>query len=74
MVGARAEEMNMLELSRILTAGGASLAGVAFTVYGIAHSVRHEPGWEVDFGIWGTIIGLIAVVVGLVMHHRLAED
>lgn len=64
----------MLEFSRILTAAGASLAGVAFTVYGIAHSVRHEPGWEVNFGIWGVIIGIIAVVIGLIMHSRLAED
>lgn len=64
----------MLELSRILTAAGATLAGVAFTVYGIAHSVRHEPGWELQFGIWGMIVGLVATVVGLIMHHRLAED
>ena len=73
-MGARAEEMNMLEMSRILTAAGATLAGVAFTVYGIAHSVRHEPGWELQFGIWGMIIGLLATVVGLIIHHRLAED
>lgn len=64
----------MLEFSRILTAGGAALAGVAFTVYGIAHSVRNEPGWELDFGIWGTIVGIIAVVVGLIMYNRLVEE
>lgn len=64
----------MLEISRILTAAGATLAGVAFTVYGIAHSVRHDPGWEVNFGIWGMIIGVLATIVGMVMHHRLAED
>ena len=64
----------MLEVSRILTAFGASLAGVAFTVYGIAHSVRGETGWEATFGVWGIIIGILAVVVGMIMHHRLAED
>ena len=64
----------MLEVSRILTAAGATLMGVAFTVYGIAHSVRHEPGWELNFGVWGMIVGLIALVIGLVMHNRLAED
>lgn len=73
-VGVRAEELNMLEFSRILTAAGATLAGVAFTVYGIAHSVRHEPGWELNFGVWGMILGIVATIVGLVMHHRLAED
>lgn len=64
----------MLEFSRILTALGASLAGTAFTVYGIAHAVRNDPGWEVSFGFWGTIIGLVAVVIGLIMHKQLAED
>lgn len=64
----------MLEFSRILTAAGAALAGTAFTVYGIAHSVRNDPGWEVNFGFWGTIIGILAVVIGMIMHHRLAED
>lgn len=64
----------MLEFSRILTAAGATLAGVAFTVYGIAHAVRHEPGWELNVGVWGMIIGITATIVGLFMHHRLAED
>lgn len=72
--GVRAGEFTMLEVSRILTALGAVLASVAFVVYGIAHSVRHEPGWELQFGIWGMIIGTIACVVGLVMHHNLAEE
>lgn len=64
----------MLEFSRILTAGGATLAGVAFTVYGIAHSIRGDAGWEATFGVWGMILGLIATAIGWVMHDRLAED
>lgn len=64
----------MLEFSRILTALGATLAGVSFTVYGIGHSYRGEPGWEASLGLWGTVIGIIAVVIGLIMHNRLAED
>lgn len=64
----------MLELSRILAAGGATLAGTCFTVYGIAHSVRNDPGWEVTLGFWGTIIGIVLCIVGMIMHHQLAED
>lgn len=73
-VGKWAEEIIMLEFSRILTAFSATLAGVAFTVYGIAHSVRYEPGWEETFGIWGMVLGVLGTIVGLVMHGRLAED
>lgn len=72
--GERAEEMNMLEISRILAAAGASLAGVALTVYGIAHALNGDAGWEATFGIWGMIVGILATIVGLVMHQRLAED
>lgn len=43
-VSDRVEEINMLEVSRILAAAGATLAGVAFTVYGIAHSIRGDAG------------------------------
>lgn len=64
----------MLEFSRILTAAGATFAGVAFTVYGIGHALRGDAGWEATFGLWGTILGIVATIVGLAMHHRLAED
>ncbi len=64
----------MLEFSRILTAAGATLAAVAFTVYGIANSVRGDVGWEGTFGVWGMIIGILATIIGLIMHHQLAED
>lgn len=64
----------MLELSRILTAGGATLAGTAFTVYGIGHSVRNDTGWEVTLSVWGMIIGLIALAIGWFIHTRLAEE
>lgn len=64
----------MLELSRILTAAGATMAGVFFTVYGIGIAVHDGGEWEATLGLWGMIISLVATVVGLVMHHRLAED
>lgn len=64
----------MLEFSRILTAGGATLASVAFLIYGLGHSYRNEAGWEATLGVWGIVVGLVATVVGLLMHHRLAED
>lgn len=64
----------MLEFSRILTAFGATLAGTAFTVYGIGHSVRFDTGWEVTFGFWGTIVGIILFGIGWAMHGELAED
>lgn len=64
----------MLEVSRILTAAGATFAGVFFTVYGIGVSVRDAGDWETTLGLWGTIISLVVTVIGLVMHHRLAED
>ena len=64
----------MLEISRILTAAGATLAGVGFTVYGIGYSVRDGGEWDATLGGWATIIVLIAVAVGMFMHHRLADD
>lgn len=64
----------MLELSRILTAAGATFAGVFFTVYGIGVSVRDGGAWETTLGLWGTVISLVVMVVGWVMHDRLAED
>lgn len=64
----------MLEFSRILTAAGATFAGVFFTVYGIGVSVRGAGEWETTLGLWGMVVSVIALVIGLVMHHRLAED
>lgn len=64
----------MLEFSRILTAFSATFAAVCFTVYGIGHSVRYETGWEVTLGFWGMWAGIVGTIVGLIMHHRLAED
>lgn len=63
----------MLELSRILTAGGWTAFGVGFTIYGIGLAVRN-PIWETTFGLVLTIVGVIVGVIGMVMHHQLFED
>lgn len=64
----------MLEFSRILTAAGWAAFGVGITVYGIGIAVHQAGNFEETVGLWMTIGGLIAMIVGWFMHQRLAED
>ncbi|HWV23418.1 MAG TPA: hypothetical protein VNZ58_04440 [Thermomicrobiales bacterium] len=63
----------MLEFSRILTAAGWTAFGVGFTIYGIGLAVRNEI-WETNFGLILAIVGVVAGVIGMVMHRQLFED
>lgn len=64
----------MLELSRIVTAAGWTAFAVGVTVYGIGISVDGAGEWEATLGLVLTIVGALAGVIGMVMHHQLAED
>ncbi len=63
----------MAEIARILTALGAVAATVGLVVYGMGRAYVRDGDFEITIGLWLMVIGMIATIVGLVLHHRTEE-
>ncbi len=63
----------MAEIGRILTALGSVTATVGLVVYGMGRSFVRDGDFEITIGLWLMVIGVIATVIGLVLHNRTAE-
>ncbi len=64
----------MAEIGRILTALGSVTATVGLVVYGMGRSFVRDGDFEITIGLWLMAIGVIATVIGLVLHNRTAES
>jgi hypothetical protein len=62
------------ELPRVLTALGAVIAAVGFTVFGMGMSYREPRDSDVTIGIALMVVGLAGFVVGLAMMRMSADD
>ena len=64
----------MAEIGRILTALGAVAATVGLVVYGMGRSYVREGDFEITIGLWLMVAGIIATIIGLVLHRRTEEE
>lgn len=64
----------MLELSRILIAGGSVAASCGLIIYGMGASYWQPRSLELTSGLWLMIIGTIVTIVGGFMFRQAIAD
>lgn len=64
----------MLEMGRILSAAGLSIASAGLIVYGMGGSHAIPSDSTMNIGLILMVGGLIAAIVGIVLYRQTTED
>jgi len=64
----------MLELGRLITALGATLASSGLILYGVAASYVSPDDFQTTVSLWMMIGGLVVAAVGLVMYRQAYQE
>ena len=64
----------MLELDRLITALGATLASSGLILYGVAASYVSPDDFQTTASLWMMIGGLVGAAVGLVMYRQAYQE
>ena len=64
----------MLEIGRILTAGGSVAASTGLVVFAMGAAFVEPRDYEMNIGIFLMVAGVIATVVGIYLYHQYSTD